>query len=703
MVCFYGRCALIRGILANISNKFLPTNIFSQLHSTAQEISSNNTTQNSFKNQTEEKSSKNVGFVGMLKNFINSAKRNSVRPKQGYRHDGITKMFAGFMKMVGGLLSYETLHANFPVSLPSISTVDRFIADRGPQIAEGEMRTVELVEYLRSRNLRLQVSLSEDATRITAKICYDSKTNQLVGFALPLDVNGMPVLSSFPARNVREIQHHFTNPSNVVSSTAYVQMAQPTEPNTTPFCLMMYSTDNKFTACNVYKRWKFQAKELREKGVGIYNIASDGDSRPLMAMKVFSRLGQQDLSYIDCEWYSCGSYAETTFTQDYVHIITKMRNRILSYSRIFPIGNRIISFSHLKYLIDHLSKDKHLLTNTDIEPKDRQNFPSAEKLCSENTIKCLLEHVPGSEGTAAYLKVMRNVLNAFQKTDATSEERIYSIWYACFFCRAWRSWILNSEKSKMSAKNRPKSFYNLKENFVSSNCQTCIELNAHSLVKKVLDEDRDEETSSNDNTETVDSRKRKIYFFSALFDSQVCEYIFRQVRSFTSTFCTIVNFNMCEIINRIRKVQLQNEIINISQGEIKFPRFEKKTAPKGNQQLINFLNREAIISIIDRAKNDVVFELENLEVDTSQLNFRCQIQPAYEENIVANSDVDCDCSSDSEDFEIRKENEHHGADQHNLSDDEDDDEFREDINFLSGTFFIWECRNNVCVQVKENA
>lgn len=335
---------------------------------------------------------------------------------------------------------------------------------------------------MQNRNMSLRISLSEDATRITAKISYEPKTNQLVGFALPLGTNGMPVVSSFPARNVREIYHHYTNPLNFISSTAYVQMAQPTEPNSPPFCLMMYSTDNKFTALNIYNRWQFQAGKLNEKGIKINNISSDGDPRPLMAMKVLSRLGQDDRSYLDCEWFSCGGYVETTFTQDYVHIITKARNRILTYSRIFPIGNKIISSSHLKYLIDNVSKDKHLLTNSDIEPKDRQNSLSAEKVCSENTIKCLLDYVPGSEGTAIYLKVMRSVLNAFQETEITSEERIYLIWYACFFCRAWRSWIMNSEKSKMSAKNRPKSFYNLKENFLSSNCYTCIELNAHTLV-----------------------------------------------------------------------------------------------------------------------------------------------------------------------------------------------------------------------------
>lgn len=369
----------------------------------------------------------------MLQTFVDSAKRNCTRKKPGYRHDNITKMFAAFLKMLSGLLAYETLHANFPLSLPSVSTVNRFITDNGPQIIEGTMRSNELLQYLRSRNLPLTVSISEDATRITAKISYDPHTNQLVGFALPLDVNGMPIKFSFPARNVYQIQQHFLNPSNFISSTVYVQMAQPLDENCPPFCLMLFLTDSAFTAYNILQRWKFQALKLSEKEIKIENIATDGDPRPLKAMKCLSRIGRTDLSYLNCEWYSCGGKVETTMTQDVTHIITKARNRLLTYSRIFPIGTNVISSSHLKYLIDHVSKDKHLLVRSDIEPKDRQNFLSAEKLCSKKVIQCLIDYVPGSEGTVLYLKAIDSVLNAYLNIKIKSTERIYLMWYAAFF------------------------------------------------------------------------------------------------------------------------------------------------------------------------------------------------------------------------------------------------------------------------------
>lgn len=372
----------------------------------------------------------------MLQHFVTSAERNCNRAKPGYRFDEITKMFSSYIFMLSGRLAYETLNANLPYSIPSPSTVSRFLKENGPKIIEGKMRTIELDEYLKSRNLPLKISISEDATRITAKIAYDPSTNQLVGFALPLDDDGMPISFSFPARSASEIQEHFSNSSNFVSSSAIVQMAQPLDPDTPPFCLITFLTDNTFTARNNLRRWQYQAAKLKEKGISIENIATDGDARPLKVMKYLSKIGQTDLTYFNCKWFSCGGAVETTFTQDAAHAINKARNRILKRSRIYPIGNKIISASHLNYLIENVSKDKHGLNRTDIDPKDRQNFLSAKKICSNNTSRCLEEFVPGSEGTVMYLKAMKHVETAFMELNVKSSDRIYSIWYSVFFYRA---------------------------------------------------------------------------------------------------------------------------------------------------------------------------------------------------------------------------------------------------------------------------
>lgn len=612
------------------------------------------------------KDDRSLGII--LQNFVDLFEQNKDRKKAGYRFNSLVKMFASYIFMLSGPLAYETLNANMPFSLPSLSTVHRFITDSGPRVIEGEMRTEELLKYLTDRNLPLKVSLSEDATRITAKISYDPTTNQLVGFALPLDHNGMPIKFSFPARNISEIQGHF---KNTVSSLAYIQMAQPLEDNSTPFCVMIFLIDNTFTAKSVLKRWRHQASKLKESGISINNIATDGDSRPLLAMKVLSKIGQSDESYFDCEWFSCGGYVITTFTQDMTHILTKLRNRLLTFSRIFPIGCKIVSLTHLKYLIENVSKDKHLLTMSDINPKDRQNYSSADKICSDTVIKCLIEYVPGCEATVMYLKAMRNLIMAYlDVNNSSSSELIYRMWCAVFFFRAWRSWLLNSEKINPNSK-KSKNVYTLKDNFISSNCYTCIELNAHAIVKKLLAEDVEEKNGGGTDPNEV--------FFPNLYDSQPCESTFRQTRSFTSTFSTIVNFNMLDIIHRINKIQLQSDIINLTHDVIKYPRFEKKLATFGSKS-VQKLTRAVIKSVIEKAKQSVVDDLEKIGIVTSKLNFRCQVKPVYEQNI---PDFDSDVESDCDDLELLIQRMEETQQEEDILDDEE----RTDIEsvYISGT------------------
>lgn len=550
--------------------------------------------------------------------MVASAEKNAQRVKQGYRHDKLLTMFACFIKMLAGLQAYETLHANLPLSLPSVSTVDRFLKDNEPSIIEGVLRTDELIKYLVDRNLPLRISLSDDATAVTPKIAYDSDTNQLVGFALPLDSNGMPISFSFEAKNAKQIQNHFTNPSNHISSNVMVSMAQPQSMTIPPFCFNSFLTDNKYTSENLLSRWNYTWHHLREKGIKIDNFASDGDSRSLKVMKFKSELGIHDNAFLNCQWYSCGSSYETTYTQDPHHIGTKTRNRITKVSRRTPIGSKIISISHLTYLIDNVSKDRHLLTPHLINPKDRQNFASVERICSPSVISCLLEHVPDSEGTATFLKALNYSIYSFIDVAMTPSERVYKMWYAVFFFRGWRSWLLKSEK------------YTLKESFISANCYTCIELNGHTLVKQILK-----------------ARYDKTYeFMPCKQGSQPCEGMFRQVRSMSSTFSTVVNCSMIDILHRIRKIQLQSDIVHNYEGKIKFPRVERKDKKQKDATSQLLPNEEEIITLIERAKSDLVMDMSSLNIDTRKLDFTCQVQPTNFRREFQYEDIDAEDSDD---------------------------------------------------------
>lgn len=97
--------------------------------------------------------------------------------------------------------------------------------DKGPKVVEGVLRVTELKKYLKNRGCPLAVIISEDATRYIRSVCYNPTTNQLVGFALPLNSNGMPIPNSFPARSTKEIEDHFNN--GTVATMSISVMAQP--------------------------------------------------------------------------------------------------------------------------------------------------------------------------------------------------------------------------------------------------------------------------------------------------------------------------------------------------------------------------------------------------------------------------------------------------------------------------------------------
>lgn len=64
---------------------------------------------------------------------------------------------------------------------------------------------------------------------------------------------------------------------------------------------------------------------------------------------------------------------------------------------------------------------------------------------------------------------MQNLMNAFLEKNLLILQRVNLIWKSTFFLRIWRKWL---------TKNKNK----LGKTFITSNCYTCIELNAHAIL-----------------------------------------------------------------------------------------------------------------------------------------------------------------------------------------------------------------------------
>lgn len=67
-----------------------------------------------------------------------------------------------------------------------------------------------LTNFLRKKRIQIFSNwLSEDAMRVIDRIQYDPKTNQMIGFVLPLGSNGMLKTNSFLAWSAKVIEELF--------------------------------------------------------------------------------------------------------------------------------------------------------------------------------------------------------------------------------------------------------------------------------------------------------------------------------------------------------------------------------------------------------------------------------------------------------------------------------------------------------------
>lgn len=537
----------------------------------------------------------------LLGKLLEAANRNSAYKKGGWRYDSQIKRYAAYLRMICGPLAYETIQRNLECALPSLSSTNRYIKSANCHITEGILRTEELLIYLKERNLPLTVAISEDATRIIGRVQYDAASNQLVGFTLPLSrSNGMPIPYSFPARSAQEMYNHFTGDISV-SNLLNVVMAQPIA-NAKPFCLIAFGSDNVYSSGDVSKRWKFITIELEKIGVKVLTISSDSDPRYNAAMRSLSKLGCGKGVHV--VWFSCdGEISGPFFVQDTVHNGTKLRNlllRTISNEKRLPFGKYFINWNHLKILLNEFTKDEHLLTASVLNPVDRQNFHSVLRMCDPRVIALLKSHVIGSEGTVLYLQMTGDIIDAFLDQSLKPLQRVRKLWYPIFIIRMWRQFINSNNK------------HTIKENFLTGPCYSSLEINAHSLIMCIS---------------YLKEIDRPDLFLPHLFESQPCESLFRQLRSFTSTYSTVANCTVKEALSRISKIQLQNDIIHGTSSHFVYPRLSKQQ--KSIENYYHLPTRNEIVAEIQNCQRDAFTKAKSLGLIPNQrsTDFSCKVPP----------------------------------------------------------------------------
>lgn len=358
------------------------------------------------------KSKHDFTFLNIL---MNNMIRNLVTDERGYRYENVVRQFATSLYILGRRTAYELLRLNIPGLLPSIQIIQSFISASDSHLSEGLFNFDGARDHFRSNQSTLGF-IAEDATAVIQKISYDTTSNTFMGFSLPLNNNRMPVTNFYSTDSFNCLEEWYSNALKAKSLNAYlVQPLSSSSNSTSPYLIAAFGTNNKYKSTDVITRWHYLHQEFKAKGIRTLGFSTDCDSRYLHAMR--SSLGfftyfpygdHPDLLSIDLPrnwgWYFMQHELLYVCFQDAVHICTKLRNRLLSDTTRLLLGNQLINIEPLLYIIDNYSKIDHLLVRSDVNPKDRQNYNSAAKICSDNVLM-ILDQIPNTLGLKIYLQV----------------------------------------------------------------------------------------------------------------------------------------------------------------------------------------------------------------------------------------------------------------------------------------------------------
>ena len=216
---------------------------------------------------------------------------------------------------------------------------------------------------------------------------------------------------------------------NEVAKFTYIYMAQALSLRVPAFCLVCLGTDNRFTAENVLKRWKYIYLECKHRGITVVSFGADGDSRALRAMKSScqllksfdkallklspsSLLVAKDYSKRWKSWFKVQHPTILAYIQDPIHIAVKLKTKVTKPSCILPIGHYLVGIHSLRMVIQNYSKDQHGMRISDIAHRDKQNFEAVMRITSSSVLM-LLKQIPDAKGTHLYLTVLRCIVDSY--------------------------------------------------------------------------------------------------------------------------------------------------------------------------------------------------------------------------------------------------------------------------------------------------
>ena len=285
-----------------------------------------------------------------------------------------------------------------------------------------------------------------------SSVSYDTGSDTFTGFCPPM-FDGLPSVNHFKTNSYRELEEWFEefHRSKLININLIEPLLNKPGPvHSRPYILSAYGIDNQTNAVEVLKHWIYLYDECKSRDIRIVGFSTDADPRYLKAMKLalgfFIRapniiLASQKDDFFDIHvpqsWNFFFMRSQQLFycMQDGIHLVTKIRNRLLSTTANLSLGGMKISIDHLLALIRNHPKIDHNLVKSDIIPHDRQNFASCIKITSDDVLALL--NTPETQATKLYLYLLKLVILTYVRSDTSVHDRLYFGWTIAFVYRMW--------------------------------------------------------------------------------------------------------------------------------------------------------------------------------------------------------------------------------------------------------------------------
>ncbi len=239
--------------------------------------------------------------------------------------------------------------------------------------------------------------------------------------------------------------------------------------------------------------------------------------------------------------------------QDFAHLLTKMRTRLLRKAFGLRLGDGLAHVSVLESLCGTDGQRLELEARTglrtdDLNPADKQDFPAAERICSERVIslldaKLLANEPCGDSGSLAptilYLRLMSLVRRAYMQPGVRVLERLLAAFTAYYLLEIW---LVDADDLHLD-----------KKLFITTNTRFCIRTNALSLLTYY------EWVASGEVPQLRISMPTSPHVFGSLQN----EELFRELRALSHD----VNFNLLEALQRLQAAQRVRLLVQLNQAD----------------------------------------------------------------------------------------------------------------------------------------